>query len=302
MTNNQISITYYEVETINKDFNEEMEKIKKGFNQINKKFSKYMLLDKNSSSFLLKKKSFFDIEVNDSLNLNIGGSYFQISADLIKKKPKCLFSEILNSINGNLDDAIIFIDRSSRLFRYILLYFYNSNEQIIKNLTRDEAPYLIKDLLFYEMMDLINYLIENGGIVRVISWEHSYPYYYCVKNEPSSIQEREDRINKGIAITTPAYLILELESKVDCEAIEIGGFFLPNVWNSKNGAGSQIYGSLNKDNWTLIGTIPQNFSEEIICFPVKKMILKYIKFKNTNYLGIGYFSVIQTKRKLDINI
>lgn len=302
MTNNQLAITYYEVETINKEFNEEMDKIKKEYNQVNKKYSKYVLLDKNANSFLIKKNSSFNIEVNDSLHLSIGGSYFQISADLIKKKPKCLFSEILNSIKDNLEDTIVFIDRSSRLFRYILLYFYNSNEQIIKNLTRDEAPYLIKDLIFYEMMDLINYFIENGGIVRVISWEHSYPYYYCVKNEPSSINEREDRINKGIAITSPAYLILELESKVECEAIEIGGYFLPNVWNSKNGAGSQIYGSLNKDNWTLIGTIPQDFSEEIIYVSVKKMVLKYIKFKNSNYLGIGFFSVIQTKQKLDINI
>lgn len=302
MTNNQIAITYYGVETIIKEYNEEMEKIKKDYTQINKKYTKYLLLDKNANSFLIKKNSSYDIEVNDCLHLNIGGSYFTISTDLIKKKPKCLFSEILNSINDNIDNTIIFIDRSSRLFRYILLYFYNSNDQIVNVLTQEDEPYLIKDLLFYEMVDFINYLIENSGIVRVISWEHSYPFYCCIRNEPSSIHEREDRSNKGMAVTGPAYLILELESKVECEEIEIAGFYLPKVWNSKNGAGAQIYGSINKEDWTLIGTIPQNFSEEIIRVPLKKMIFKYIQFKNSNYLGIGFFSAIQTKQKLDLNI
>ena len=97
MTNNQIAITYYGVETIIKEYNEEMEKIKKEYTQINNKYTKYLLLDKNENSFLIKKNSSFDIEVNDCLHLNIGGSYFTISPDLIKKKPKCLFSEILKS-------------------------------------------------------------------------------------------------------------------------------------------------------------------------------------------------------------
>jgi hypothetical protein len=96
----------------------------------------------------------------------------------------------------------------------------------------------------------------------------------------------------GICAITPGWIIIEFVAVCTFEEIDIGGWAGDTgLWGPNNGAGASILTSLDKVNWTNVGTIPSNFGNNHLTVKLTKSTAKFIKFQHNTYLGIGYLKI-----------
>jgi hypothetical protein len=100
---------------------------------------------------------------------------------------------------------------------------------------------------------------------------------------------------KGICTNYPGWIVLELNRECEFEDCEIGGWKgNTNIYASSNGSGASIMTSIDKVNWTTVGSIPSNFGNAITPVKVTRTKAKYVKFNGTSYLGVGYFKIMKS--------
>ncbi len=96
----------------------------------------------------------------------------------------------------------------------------------------------------------------------------------------------------GICSTKPGLITFTLNQVADINTVKIGGWTgNTNTWFPANGVGSKIFTSVDKNNWTEVGTIPNSFGDSIITVNVTPTRGKYVQFQHNNYIGLGYFKV-----------
>lgn len=143
---------------------------------------------------------------------------------------------------------------------------------------------------------------SNPNEVEYVGYEFSGEYTY--KGRTAGTNNLEDLLDndlsKGICCNSPGWLIIELSKEVQVVCIDVAGWDGdPKLWAVVNGAHAEIFTSLDKEEWQLVGKVPGNFGKAIIRVNLNPSTAKYIRFNNRTFLGLGYLN-INSQQKLNI--
>lgn len=244
--------------------------------------------------FEIKVKEIRETNKEDIISINVGGKKFATKLQTLLNIKDNLFYKLIISKRFNFQNGI-FIDRSSKMFPYILEYFRNQ-EINIKRFSKEELEELREEAIYYEVLPLETILGDSKGI-KYISMEVSS--FYLSNNQiigqttPDVLLDTN--LNTGVCTNSNGKILLELERPVVINEIEIGGFTGKSdcVLEEGYGSGSSISTSMDKNKWTNVGAVPSGFGNKIIKFSVTTSTAKWIKLENTNRIGIGYFKIVE---------
>lgn len=250
--------------------------------------AKWSKLDKDAEKIL--------DSTDDIIKFNVSGTPFASRRSTLNSIPDTLFHKIVNSTDLDLKKPIFF-DRSPALFQS-LLDFLRTKQINYKAFNKFELVELFQEADYYEITEIADYLRERTKDIEAVKMEFSAPYIYKGKTAGTNrCQDLKDKtMKKGICTGSPGWIILELNSDWEFEEMEIGGFLGdPDLWYSGNGTGAAIETSVDKENWTKVGSIPSNYANKITKVKVKNSTAKYVRFNHTSYLGIGYLNIIKVE-------
>lgn len=229
--------------------------------------------------------------------INVGGKQFQTTLLTLLNHPDSLFFNLIITDQWNIEEEL-FVDRSYKYFNVILSFL--RNRQVNVGGYKDEEIFeMIKEAKYYQLNQLTTFLEVDSREVTYLSFEFSGEYrssnQLAGTNNIEDLNNFEDRsCMKGICTNYTGWITLELSREVEFEQIEIGGYRgNTNIYASSNGSGATIKTSLDKNNWTTVGTIPSTYANNPVIHPVTLSKAKYVKFECTSYLGIGYFRIIR---------
>lgn len=253
---------------------------------IKKQEEKWLLLDEEVEK-LIKNN-------NQIVKFNVSGELFATRLETLLKIKDTLFYKLVLSKKFDINKDI-YLDRSNRLFCYILDYF--RYEKI--NLNRfsiEDLEELRIETDFYELYELTMEI--NDMLTQPIPISFTFTGAYYSGNTLVGTNRLEDIIdrslNTGICCKIPGNITFELNNEFEIERIEIGGFCgNTNLWSSANGSGANIFTSLDSENWIRVGQIPASYANNIVSVSLLKSRFKFIKFESSSYLGISYFRLIK---------
>jgi len=230
---------------------------------------------------------------NPTISLNIGGQIFQTKLETLLQIKDTLFYRLI--LSKQLDfKREIFIDRHYQNFQYIISYLRNKKLNTSKFTTK-QMDELYEESQFYEITELTDLLDEEKREITFVKFEFSGQYSTAGTNKLEDINNFEDRTQmKGICAISPGWIIFELNREVEFDELEIGGWKgNSGIWASSNGQGSQILVSNDKTTWINIGTIPNDYANQIKKVKVTNSRAKFVKLQGTGYLGVGYFRILK---------
>jgi len=234
-----------------------------------------------------------EIKKDEIININVGGKKFATKLQTLMNIKDNLFHKLIVSKRFNFKNGI-FIDRSPKMFPYIL-DFFRKQEIKIKRFSKEELEELKEDAIYYEVLPLENLLGDDKKVIKYLSMEVNE--FYNSGSEiigQTNLEVLLDRnLNTGICTNSPGKITLELDKVAEVNQIEIGGFTGKSDWVYENGygAGATIFTSSDKKNWTNVGCVPSGFGKNIIKFKVVSSTAKWIKIEGTGWLGIGYLKL-----------
>lgn len=204
---------------------------------------------------------------------------------------KLYYNKTIN--NKFINNDVLYIDRNPKYFLKVLDYLRYNNIDI-KSLSDNEKFDLLSEAKYFKLYELIKIIGEFNQILEIVSYEHTNDYKYKDKIAGTGkVEDLSDRsLQKGICSNSPGMIMFTLNNKFTITELEIGGFCgNTSLWNPSNGEGANISTSIDKQNWTIVGIIPNGFGKEIQKANIKTSTAKFIKFSSSNYLGIGYLSI-----------
>lgn len=267
------------------------EKLKNNLKELEDKTNNFEILDKQLNEIIC--------ENNPTIKLNIGGKVFKIKKLTLTKYKCSLFSKLIDLYTEkNLPLNELFIDRDPEYFGIILDYvrtglFDNSliDEYNINKLYNESTYYGIQDLT--EKLDFYN------KPIKLIKFTSSPRYSSNVGTHNLEDILKGDLLIGGICVISPYEIIFELELPSEISSIEIGGYCgNVNSWNPSNGSNAIISTSIDNKCYNEVGKLPNDFGKFIqhVCLKLSKA--KFIKFKHSNYLGIGYLKINKSFKQI----
>jgi hypothetical protein len=233
---------------------------------------------------------------DETVTLNIGGKIFKTRLSTLISAKDSLFAQLIASNKLDFSNEV-FIDRSYTYFPYIMSYLRNKKLVGSEKLVTKDYSKLLEEAQYYEIQELAEIITEILREIKFVKFETNGTYSsagtIAGTNKIEDLNNHEDRsLKKGICATYPGWIIFELNRQVEWDQCELGGWAgNTSLWGASNGSSSIIYTSLDKTNWTQVGTIPSNFGSTIIDVSVIKSSCKYIKIQGSSYVGIGYFRI-----------
>lgn len=232
-----------------------------------------------------------------SCTLNVGGKKFQTSLHTLKSKKGTIFyKQILRQ--EIKPGSTTFYERDPTYFP-IILNFLRTGQFTPGKLDDEEKQDLLNEAHFYEIGHIVEKLSATAGPVECTKLELSQEYtidgIVVGTNNPKDLKDTS--LTKGCVANTPGTVTLTLDRECEFEEIRVGGFKGHADWIVENGAGAQINTSIDKVKWTNVGTLPNEFGQNIIPVKLKKSKAKYIRFTHSDYLGIGYLEIKDLKKK-----
>jgi hypothetical protein len=230
------------------------------------------------------------------VKFNVGGKKFATCISSLNRIPNTLFYKLSNSNRFDFSQEI-FIDRSPRLFPYILDYL-RGNGINYPRFSIEEIEELSLEAEYYEMADICHHLQEIKKEVDFVKFESNGTYNYS--GAPVGTNRVEDlkdiSATKGITANSPGWILIEFNREWEFDEIDISGYNgNTTAWYPGNGSGAQIQTSTNKTNWKTVGTLPSNYGATVNNVKLTRSSAKYIKFVGTSYLGIGYLKIKKIK-------
>lgn len=229
---------------------------------------------------------------NINIKFNICGKKFQTKLATLINTKDTLFYKIIISNEVDIEKELFF-DKSPKFFGYIL-DFLRTKKINLKRFKRNELEDLKRDARYFEITELVN-LIGNGPTEpEFISHEINAPYISSGNIVGTNKVEdlSDSTMMKGICANSPGWIILELNNEWNINGIDIGGYRgNSSAWSCENGAYASIKVSVDKKNWTQVGTIPSGYGTSIKTVTFSSCHAKYLKLEYTSYLGIGYLKV-----------
>jgi hypothetical protein len=102
-----------------------------------------------------------------------------------------------------------------------------------------------------------------------------------------------NNLKTGICVLN-GWILFELMFELTFNEIDIhGSLGDQGIWSPNLGAGAKILTSMDKINWTEVGTIPNTFGTNIQRVNLTNSTAKYIKFELNSHIGIGHLKIIQ---------
>lgn len=245
-----------------------------------------------------KKEDLLQKNPNLILTINIGGKKFYITLKTILNNPDNVFFNLIITEQWNIKDEL-FIDRSYTYFNVVISYLRNGVVDL-SLYSDEEIPSIKKEAEYYMIEGLIDLLANYVAKIVFVSFEFSGEYrsgnQSAGTNNIDDLNDEEDRtMMKGICTGYPGWIIIELNREVEFEEIEIGGFRgNTNLYASSNGSGAQIMTSLDKTNWTTVGSINASYANSPYIHKVTSSRAKYLKFSHNSYIGIGYLRIVKS--------
>ena len=187
------------------------------------------------------------------LNLNIGGKLFKAPLEDLLSIDNNLFQFILTKDTDISQE--IFIDRSPKVFSYILDYYRNKKVNIKALKQKLLFTQYLSEANFYGIH--LNSSIDNSIIKMQISGAYNMQTQGI---QDHTILSNSD-LNYAILTNSPGWMILEYDKEFETNIIEIGGYTGDQAWVNEAGYGSggNISGSIDGKTWKVIGTLPHGF-------------------------------------------
>lgn len=252
---------------------------------IQKREEKWILLDEEVNYLINNKHTI--------VKFNVSGTIFATKIETLLKVKDSLFYKMVLSGKINLESEI-YIDRSNKLFSYILDYLRYLKINYSR-FSKEELYELKAEADFYELNEISAYL-SNVLIEPIfVNFSFSGPYLYnnSIVGTNSIDDISNSSSNKGICAKSPGFIIFELNKEIGCDKLEIRGYQgNTTAWAPSNGSGAIIYTSKDNIEWARVGVIPASFATLIAGVILQKTRFKYLKFEHTSYLGIGYLKLV----------
>lgn len=233
---------------------------------------------------------------NELVTFNVGNKIFTFSKSLFTSVKDTLLDYIINSGEFDLNEEI-FIDRDPKYFPMILDYLRGYPIDYSKFRSKQEFNLFRREIEFYQLTEIIEYIESRFKEIKYK--EFSMSNIFMVDGDIVGTNVIEDIYHPdgvtGICCKAPGCIIIELNDDWDFDKLEIGGYRgNKKNWAPENGASAEILISSDKVSWTKVGIIPVGFgvdNKEVHTGIVKA---RYIKFKSSSYIGIGYLKVFKT--------
>lgn len=250
-----------------------------------------------------REKNFATVEPNlkivlanqgQTVTFNVGGKRFATTKSTIRKHNASLFTALIDSPHY-VEGEDIFIDRSPKLFPFILHYL-RGKEDKLKTLTAFQKDSLIEEAKYYELDQLISFLGEYLS-VPVVSFEFKNPYIFNGKIiGTNSIIGLENENNEGgICTEDNGWIVFKLKRPAVIKKILVKGFSGDEKnWYPEHGAGGVIEASLSENSdFKKIGKIPYGFGKKVkeVTIEYKDNKARYLRFSNSKFLGISYLKI-----------
>lgn len=229
---------------------------------------------------------------NQIIRFNVGGTKFATYSKTLLNVPDTLFYKIILSKRLDLNNEIFF-DRSPTMFGYIL-DFLRYNTINYKRFNKEQQEELKAEADYYEIGEIVETIEEKLKCLEMVALTHSGLYMYSgsavASNKLEDVMTRD--LNTGCCSTSPGWITIELNNEWEVDEVEVGGFTgNSSAWYSGNGNGSTIQTSKDNVNWTTVGTVPNDYANNIVSVKVTKTTCKYVKFSNGSYIGFGFINI-----------
>ncbi len=239
-----------------------------------------------------------ELSKNDNIivNLNISGKKFSTRLETLVSIKDTLFYKLVLSRKFDLNQEIFF-DRSPKFFPIIIDYLRYKKINY-KRFNNDELNEFYNEAVYYELTDIVETIGDRTKEIEFIKVEVSSYYYYNSNIVGGGrVEDLKDKsLMKGVCAQSPGWIIVELNNEWEIDEIEIGGYNgNKSAWSPDNGNGSKIETSVNKINWTTVGTVPSGFGSNIKNVRLTRSTARYIKFTGTSYMGFGYLDIKKNK-------
>jgi hypothetical protein len=140
-------------------------------------------------------------------------------------------------------------------------------------------------------------IIIPGNRVKYVGFKANKTHEYKGKTVGTNkVDDLYDQsLMKGICCDRPAELIIEFDKVYKFNMIHVGGYNADKYsWSFSNGNGSEIFTSLDGNQWVFVGNLvlaDKSHVAEIKTNIVSTTEAKFIKFRNKGYLGLGYLGI-----------
>lgn len=233
---------------------------------------------------------------NKILKINVGGKVFSLTLLTILSNPDCLLFNLIMTDQWDYSEEL-YVDRSYTHFHLIASYLRNTKISV-DSINHEELPSILREAEFFHIAPLIDLLKVLSARIYFLSFEFSGEYMsgqtVIGTNNIADINDNTERsCTKGICTNNPGWIIFELNKEIEIQSIEIGGYSgNTNTFSTSNGSGATIRTSVEKVNWTTVGTINSQFTSGPYIHSLTSSRAKYIKIEHNGNIGIGYFRVI----------
>jgi hypothetical protein len=229
--------------------------------------------------------------------LNIGGKKFEVSLYTLKSRRGTIFYKQI--LRGEIKKGTTtFYDRDSTYFP-IILSFLRTGKFKADKLSDEQKDDLLNEAQFYEVNFIIETLKATPQEIEFTAIDTSGIFQYEGQNVGSTNPKdlKDKFLNKGVCVTSPSTLTISFNREAEFDSIDLGGYNGNSIsWYVGNGRGANIYTSMDKNNWTSVGQIPNDFGATIQNVKVNKTKARHIKFSHNDYLGIGYLEIKEFKK------
>lgn len=238
-------------------------------------------------------KDLIEAQGNLLVSIEVGEITFKTKLKtLLSKRDSFFYKYIFNDVqNGQSITKEFYFDRSPKYFS-LLLDFIRTGVLNYEGLPIKDAVDYLLEAEFYGIWSAASVLRDYIRKVEVISFTSSKKYSADVGKH--TLEGLFDLDGKGgICVTSPYEITFELNTLHELSGCEIKGYTLnTNSWSPSYGEGADISISATKTGvYKSVGKIPSGFGEMVKKIEFKdKIACKYVKFKHSSYLGIGYIN------------
>lgn len=256
-------------------------------NEINSKADHFTLYDNLINKLISEKgNEIIEIQINNSV-------YFTKLSTLLSKKDSFFYISISKDLELNLPlQKRFFFDRDNYYFSFILDYL-RTNIINLDDFSKEMLSDLKKESDFYGLNSISLIISHRLEKVMIIDFKASPKYSNCGNYSIENIQNQENI--GGICVQSPYEIVFELNLSHRLKGIKLKGYSENlSYWASSNGEGSVISISEDNINFSTIGKVPSGFGSTVkeVVFNNEDSKGKYLKFKGSSYLGIGYIDFI----------
>jgi hypothetical protein len=225
---------------------------------------------------------------DEVITLNVGGKNFPIKVSSMLNIKGSLFAELVK----RSDNAkTFFFDRSYYLFPKILDYLRTKTFSV-KDMNKFDREDFLEECRYYGLKEIVDKLEEINREISFVSLDAAPQYSSAGTHRLEDLND--ETLTKGICVSAPYHIIIELNSDHNIVSIDVGGYNgNSNLWYVGNGSGAKIYTSCDKISWTEVGTI-SSLGATIRNIVLTPSIGRYIKFQHNSYLGLGYLKIYKS--------